>query len=222
MSYKGHTFETAPLGIYELCLDVIKKYGLSPKRILDLGSHHGQGLKLLGDASHCERYVMVEPMAKNVAVIRSVLASRSSDSIPHASMFPGIVGKEQGFAKFYELQDNDESSNLYNSRDVASYGKADETIVPVATFDDITGHMGGRIDFLKCNIEGGEYQLIHDGFFNLVDSFLVEVHNIHCPRGDGTWMNVLDFIAPLQNDFELISHGELYHKYCFVSGLRIA
>lgn len=221
MSYVGHITETAPLNIHELCLYTIKKYGLSPRRVLDLGAHHGQGLKLLGDASHCERYVMVEPMAKNISVIKGILASRNDDAIPKASLFPGVVGKEPGFVKFYELPDNDESSNLYNSRNIALYGKAQETNVSVATFNEIIDQLGGNIDFLKCNIEGGEYQLINDGFFNHVDAFLAEVHNIHCPRDNGSWMNVNDFIKSLQDKFELVSHGSLHHKYCFVSGRRL-
>jgi len=223
LTYHGHTRSTSHLDIWGLCLETIKNIiiarDMHPKRILDLGAHHGQGLRLLGTASGCERYVMVEPMPQNVDVILGILEHRGAR--PSAELFPGVIGRTPGTTTLFSLPGFDQSSNLFNTRGGA-YGDAVPVEVPIIDFPGIINMLGGDIDFMKCNIEGAEFALMDDGFFdNISDGFVLEAHNMHCPAAGGGYRNVQELIDGLKDDFDIVSHGTLEHKYCFLSGIRM-
>jgi hypothetical protein len=107
--------------------------------------------------------------------------------------------------------DDDQSGNLFSDRS-GRYGPSIPT--PVKTYDH-RSVLPVIIDFAKVNIEGGEYELIDTGFFDKVESFVMEVHNEHVPN-----MNIDYAINMLTRRFDLELWGERSYKYCFLNGKR--
>ena len=124
-------------------------------------------------------------------------------------LIEGVIGKREGEVEFYQLEnDDDQSGNMFSNRN-GQYGSAALTKVKVVDYTSLFK----KIDFVKCNIEGGEYQLLEDGFFDMVDSFVMEVHNVHVPG-----KNYKNVIETLQDKFDMEIWGNLNYKYCFING----
>lgn len=190
--------------IYDACLRVTE--GRSIETFVDLGARHGESFRLFGKHRNINRYVFVEPSPRCTPVIRKIV-----DSDPKKfSLVEGVLGNQDGEVTFYQLEnDGDQSGNIFSDRG-RSYGPATSTQVKMFDFRRV---FNGRIDFLKCNIEGGEYQLIEDGLFDEVNSFVMEVHNRHVPG-----KTYLDAINGLVTKFDLEVWGNVGYKYCFING----
>lgn len=221
--YVGHDNTTRDLTIHGLCLRLAQQHGLKPRVIVDLGAHKGEALQGLSPLlEDCERMILVEPSTVGIEAIFEALDRLDFDRAVKIWLVPGILGPKKGEAKLFEIPGNTESTNLFSDRE-GKFGPAEESTVEVFSWNDELGSAAGegaRIDLLKCNIEGGEYDLMDQGFFDLVDAFVVECHNRHVKREDGAFRQWTDLLAGLRDDFDLTSHGDLTHKYCFLTGVR--
>lgn len=181
---------------------------LDVKTIVDLGARWGEGYSLFGSKRPDSRYVFVEPSPKCVPRLEELIRKNSDRNI---ELVPGILGVEDADIDFFIFDsDNDQSGNIFTGRGGA-YGNTSKVKVKKFDYRKIFGH----IDFVKCNIEGGEYQLIKDGFFDIVDSFAMEVHNQHVENFD--YRNVLH---DLSDKFEIEIWGNVKYKYCFANGKK--
>lgn len=211
MTYIGHCNDTRHLDIFGICRRTIERTNATVATIVDLGAHHGEGVTLLGSQiPTCTRYMMVEPAPRCIEKIK-----QATDHQIHIELIEAILGIEDGSTKFYDLPDADASGNVYSARE--GYGPADMIDVKIIDWRKI---MPTPIDFVKCNIEGGEYELMEQGFFDNVQAFVIECHNKHVKNDDGNYRNVKELIDGLSKDFNIESHGTLSHKYCFISGIR--
>lgn len=212
MSYLYHNNETHNLDIHGLCLKTLIDFSKKPKNILDLGAHHGQGVKKLFDQlNNVEKYMMVEPAPKCIKIIENMLLELKNDKL---SLVSGVINKTEGEITFFDMPNTDESSNLFGAR--VGYGTPEEISVKMHPFQSL-----GHFDFVKCNIEGHEYKLIEDGFFDQVDSFLIEIHQRHVKKTNDEYYTITDAINVLKDKFDLVSHGQLQHKYCFLAGVKV-
>lgn len=215
MAYLGH-IDRHP-NIYHLSQEVIDSLGHPVDLLFDLGARHGEGLSELG--SRCSGdYVMVEPAPDCVPIVQSLLMKRI-ERVPQAHLFSFILGREEGELLLHTFQtDDDQSANLFSDRG-GRYGDSCSVSVRVRPYDVIDGRFPGRrIGFMKVNIEGGEYQLVEDGFFHdRVDAFVMEMHNGLAP--DRSWRDAVD---GLSDAFDITTYGDLGYKYCFASGVRCA
>ena len=192
--------------IYEACVKFTA--GKNLKSIVDLGARHGESYELFGYLHPESKYYFVEPSERCFSHINDIIAKYPQADI---SLIGGILGLSDGKTSFFQLgNDNDQSGNLFSDRG-GQYGEA--SVYDVKTFD--FRKIFKQIDFVKCNIEGGEYQLIDDGFFDIVDAFVMEAHNVHVPNKN--YKNVVD---RLSNEFELEVWGNVNYKYCFINGQR--
>lgn len=212
MGYIGHddglTKIYASSGIYGLCRHVTTDSELHT--IVDLGAHHGHGYAAFGVDHPDALYVMVEPVADCVEKIKEVISNNPTARI---NIVDGILGKEAGTAEINLFEsDGRQSSNLFSTRG-GVYGRSCVQVIKVHPYDVVPM----SIDFAKVNIEGGEYQLVQDGFFDRIDQFVMEVHNELIPNV--TYVDILT--GPLSADFELITCGSRSYKYCFCVGHRI-
>jgi FkbM family methyltransferase len=192
--------------IYDACSKICHDKVLDV--IVDLGSRHGEGYDLFGTKHPDSEYVFVEPSPRCISNIESVIRKNEERKL---RLIRGILGKERKEVNFYQLDhDNDQSGNLFSDRE-GIYGKANLLKVQMYDFRKEFEH----IDFLKCNIEGGEFDLIDAGFFDIVDCFVMEAHNRHVPN-----KTYRDVIEKLSSKFELEVWGNTSYKYCFVNGIK--
>jgi FkbM family methyltransferase len=191
-------------GIYELCRSVCRHPVLS---ILDLGARHGEGIGLLGLPLAELQYTAVEPSPRCLPYLISKAKLMSTF---HVKVVNGVLGPEAGETVLHILdRDGDQSANLFSNRS-GIYGGEELVTVPVIPYDA----MDARYNFAKVNIEGAEYSLISDGFFDRFDSFVLEAHNAHVPG-----MTYVDALAGLRQ-FDTWTVGDLGYKYCFIVGIR--
>lgn len=192
--------------IYDACLQFTA--GKQIANIVDLGARHGEGYELFGRHHPDASYTFVEPSNRCIPNINRLIEKYSEANL---RLIDGILSADNGEAEFYQLDnDNDQSGNLFSDRN-GQYGSATLQKVKVYDFKNFFE----KIDFVKCNIEGGEYQLIEDGFFDMVGSFVMEAHNVHVPN-----KNYLNIIESLASKFDLEVWGDVTYKYCFINGLR--
>lgn len=192
--------------IYDACVQITANRNIS--NIVDLGARHGEGYELFGRHHPEASYTFVEPSNRCIPNINKLIEKYSDANL---RLIEGILGQYDGEVEFYQLEsDNDQSGNLFSDRN-GQYGSAMIQKVKVYDFKNFFD----KIDFVKCNIEGGEYQLIEDGFFNMVDSFVMEVHNKHVPN-----KTYIDAIQKLRQNFDLEIWGDIFYKYCFINGQK--
>lgn len=192
--------------IYDACVQ--HNIGKKITSIVDLGARHGEGYELFGRHHPDASYTFVEPSNRCMPNINRLIEKYSGVNL---RLIDGILSRQDGEVEFYQLDnDNDQSGNLFSDRN-GQYGNA--TIQKVKVYD--FKNFFDKIDFVKCNIEGGEYQLIEDGFFDMVDSFVMEAHNVHVPGK--TYLNIIE---SLTYKFDLEVWGDVTYKYCFINGRR--
>jgi FkbM family methyltransferase len=192
--------------IYDACCSLTR--GKKIDTIVDLGARHGEGYERFGKYHEESSYVFVEPSPRCIPLVKNVIDRHPNRNL---SIIEGILGTKNCLVDFYQLEnDDDQSGNIFSNRS-GRYGDHDIVKVDMINFKDKFNH----IDFVKCNIEGGEYNLIDNGFFDIVDSFVMEAHNEHVKN-----KTYVDILRSLRDDFELEVWGNTNYKYCFVNGVR--
>lgn len=192
--------------IYDACCQVTKNKVITS--IVDLGARHGEGYELFGHNHANAAYTFVEPSNRCIPNINNIIKKYPNANL---RLIDGVLGASDGETTFYQLEcDDDQSGNLFSDRN-GQYGKPFECKVKIYDYKSIFT----QIDFVKCNIEGAEYKLIEDGFFDIVDSFVMEAHNAHVPN-----KNYRNVIAALGDKFDLSIWGDTTYKYCFINGVK--
>jgi FkbM family methyltransferase len=192
--------------IYDACVQFSQDKSI--KTIVDLGARHGEGYELFGIHHPDASYTFVEPSNRCIPNINQLIRKYPEAKL---TLIDGVLGTSNGETRFYQLEiDNDQSGNLFSNRN-GQYGRSSECVVKTYDYRPIFTH----IDFVKCNIEGAEYQLIEDGFFDIVNSFVTEVHNVHIPN-----KNYRNAVSALSDKFDLTVWGDVNYKYCFINGQK--
>jgi FkbM family methyltransferase len=191
--------------IYDACNKLTSNKRLNV--IVDLGARHGEGYEKFGINHPNSQFYFIEPSPRCLPHINKIIKKHGNN----LHVIDGVLGEKDKTIQFYQLHnDDDQSGNLFSDRK-KQYGPAKIIDVKMYDFKNIFKN----IDFLKINIEGAEYSLIEQGFFNLVDSFVMEVHNAHVPN-----KNYNDVLASLSTHFHLEIWGDTSYKYCFINGVR--
>lgn len=197
--------------IYEACNSLAQNLGLEKHLrpiIVDLGGRHGESYELFGCNYPSAKYYFVEPSDRCIPHINKVIESYPNRDL---CLIDGVLKTSEELIDFYQLdQDNDQSGNLFSDRH-GVYGEARLCKVKSYDYTKLFSH----IDFVKCNIEGAEYQLIEDKFFDIVDAFVMEAHNQHVPN-----KTYRDILSMLEDKFDLEVWGNTSYKYCFVNGTK--
>jgi FkbM family methyltransferase len=125
------------------------------------------------------RCLLVDPTRKHSDVLQSWC-----DREPNFEYLWAALGATSGRLQFFESRRDVSGSLLATHRNIAS-GDVDAYDVPVVTIDDLVEHVGGRIDVLKMDIEGAEFEVIDhasSGALRHVGQLLVEFHDITVPE----------------------------------------
>ena len=204
MAYLGHVGDLH-VSIYDLCSQLSTR--VSVRSFLDLGSRHGECLDHL-DFGPGAIYTLVEPSPRCLPHIMSTMECHSERDI---RLLEGVLGPSAGHVDLHVFEgDSDQSANIFSDRG-GRYGRTTLISVPILPYVSMDGHY----DMAKVNIEGAEYALMEDGFFDRLGSFVMEAHNVHVPGKKYT-----DLLDGLCGDFDITSHGDLSYKYCFLVGIR--
>ena len=180
--------------------------------IVDLGARHGEGYDRLGKYFKNAKYIFVEPSPRCIPIIIEKMKHIEGD----VELIQGVLGNTNRVTNFHLLEnDNDQSGNMYTDRN-GIYGQSSIIEIDVYDYKNFISNLG-HIDFLKCNIEGGEYELIETSFFDHVTSFVIEAHNRLV--GNKTY---IDIVNALQDKFDMEIWGDTSYKYCFINGIRKA
>jgi FkbM family methyltransferase len=98
----------------------------------------------------------------------------------HFEFHPAALGAACGMARFHESKVNISGSMLDNHRNVQS-DAVESYEVPVVTLEQaIQKARGSRVDLIKIDVEGVEYDVIEstaDGLFQGVPQWIIEFHH---------------------------------------------
>jgi FkbM family methyltransferase len=138
---------------------------LRPDVIVDLGAHVGFASLYFALIRPDARIVAVEANGELIPRIERNLAGTNA-TVVHAA-----IGGESGTRSFYRHL-NSWSSSLTRRHDWQ-----EEVRVPALTLDELRLRVGAEtVDLLKMDVEGAEWELLHDGFPEAVLAMIGEVH----------------------------------------------
>jgi FkbM family methyltransferase len=181
----------------------------TPDVILDFGARRGEGYELFGAQYPDATYIFIEPSPRCKSHIEAVIERYNTYNL---LLIHGILGDNAGLTKFFLFEnDNDQSGNLYSNR-TGTYGATELIDINIVSYDMIPHTI---IDFAKINIEGGEYELINSSFFQKIQMFVMEAHNMHVPG-----KTYKDVIETLKDEYDLHTCGDLSYKYCYIMGTK--
>ena len=150
--------------IREVWIDEVYRLPIafSPNVVVDFGAHIGIASLWFHRTYGCRRIVAVEPSPQNAALLRrNVAINRAPIDVVEAA-----VGPSDGTAFFSEGR----SSIL---GDVSKDGTRVRVISPAS----VIARLGGSIDLVKMDIEGGEGALLKAGdWLSGVKALIVEFH----------------------------------------------
>jgi FkbM family methyltransferase len=137
----------------------LKRFGVYPKCVFDIGAHHGQSAIEYVNEFPGSRVFAFEPVASNFAVLTSAA---------HQMITPVLaaVGDRAGKADIAISKNNSQAHSL--SRNL---GGATET-VDIITIDDFCSQRGLQPDFIKIDVEGFEMKVLAGATRTLTDKNL--------------------------------------------------
>jgi len=166
-------------GVYNLCDHFVINYFDKSSVIVDLGAGKGEFSSCILRKFPCCRIILVEPAPSQVKEIAKKFESQKKIEILEAA----IGNKTNNNARFY-LGKNWEENSLHKSLIV---GKEDQTEIKirVVTLKDIFSlyHLE-KIDLLKVDIEGAEWDVLENFSkldFERISQISVEFHDFLDP-----------------------------------------
>lgn len=141
--------------------------------IVDLGSNIGLTLRLWLERFPTARIVAVEPDPESMAICRrNVELARRLDAV---SFLECCIAARPGVRHLRRTGD-------HMSHSIVTEGGDESIAVSACTLDDVLGDLPeGRIDLLKCDVEGAEVELFRHPPSSLqrVDHLLIELHEAY-------------------------------------------
>jgi FkbM family methyltransferase len=119
---------------------------------------------------------LVDPTRKHRAVLQAYAARD-----PRFNYVCAALSAKRGHLEFFESDDNISGSLLATHRNV--HGKPTTRYeVPTLSLDDLIAEVGGRIDVLKLDLEGAEFELL----FSIAPTTLAAIGQLYVEFHDGT------------------------------------
>ncbi len=138
--------------------------GSRPRSVVDLGANIGLTSLWLCANYPVEKVVAVEPLPANAAMVRSNLAANDVQF----ELLEAATGPVPGEVRFATQEDSN-----------AGFVGDGNLVVPMVSMDQILERIGGHVDLLKMDIEGGEQALIVDGDVDWLDAIDVLIAELH-------------------------------------------
>ena len=155
------------LGEFDEALDLA---GPDPRLIIDAGGYIGVTSALFAQRYPGARVICLEPNSENAAIARQNMADFANVEVIEAALATStdtawLSDRGSGQWSFTITDLGDETRHLHEVR-----------VTSLPELLKCTGY--GRIDFLKLDIEGSEFELFEDAetWLHLVDVVAVELH----------------------------------------------
>jgi FkbM family methyltransferase len=153
-------------GIKEIFIEETYKQTLPPNAyILDCGANIGLSVIYLKWICPSATIIAFEPDANNFALLQKNIASHGLEKVELKNQ---AVWKEDAMLSF-------ESEGTMSSKIVSNEGSGQSVRIPAVRLRD---YLDKKIDFLKIDIEGAEFEVLLDisSHLSVVDNLFVEYH----------------------------------------------
>jgi len=125
------------------------------------------------------RCLLVDPTRRHSSVLEAWC-----DREPRFEYLQAALGSASGNMPFFESR-RDVSGSIFASHRNIAAGDFERYEVPVVTLDDLVQRMDGRIDVLKIDVEGAEFDVLaraRPDTLRLIGQILVEFHDGTVPE----------------------------------------
>jgi FkbM family methyltransferase len=125
--------------------------------VLDVGAHKGSFTVRAALTGPATRVHAVEPEPENLRRLDANIAlNRLGNVVVHAA----AIATDPGEALLYIAGPRGSGGNSLIREHLAGY-QAASVSVPTIRLDDLLEDAGGRVDFMKMDVEGAEYSVLH-------------------------------------------------------------
>lgn len=157
---------------------------LSPSLIVDAGAHIGLAVIKLRSLYPTATIVALEPDEKNFSILK-----KNVESLDNVFLLQGALGSSRSPSKM-NLNDRGTGNWGYSIVSSAAVDAKFSKPVKIFSLNDIEFKFGQKINFLKCDIEGGEYEILkHDAkLLHKIDAILIELHERIAPGTDAQFL----------------------------------
>jgi FkbM family methyltransferase len=153
-------------GIREVLINGVYRLpdGSRPTSLVDLGANIGLTSLWLCAKYPIAKVVAVEPLPANAAMLRSNLTANGVQF----EVLEAAIGPASGEVSFAAQDDSN-----------AGFVGDGNLVVPMVSMDQVLERIGGHVDLLKMDIEGGEQALIVEGKVDWLDAIDVLIAELH-------------------------------------------
>lgn len=181
---KGPTFLVRPYTSDSSCLQSITRdheyfpyFRVMPgDTVVDIGANIGSFSVYVAHQEPAARVIAVEPVGANVELLRKNVAENKLENV---AVVHAAVADHAGELTLYHGKDTWHASGSVFAIDATDQAKKET--VPCVTLADLLRSQGvGRIDFLKMDCEGAEYQILFslpDDIWKHIRKIALEYHN---------------------------------------------
>ena len=169
----------AALGIYDLAGFIMINSFCNLGVVVDLGAGKGEFSERLLEKSPSSRIILVEP---DPSLFREL--EKKFETQDNIEVFEAAIGNEENKNRKFYLNKNWMGNSLYESL-IPKKDIQGEIIIRTVTLKSIFSlfHIE-KIDLLKVNIEGGEWELFENfsmNDFNRIEQIVVQFHDFLDP-----------------------------------------
>ncbi len=161
----------------EVIFSTLKRFGFSPRHVMDIGANHGHWTRAALDYFPEAEYVLVEPQDHLKVCVQDLIESGHKIRWINAG-----VAEKSGTLRFY-ISDRDDSSTFLPREEQPQTRVASETMVEVKTLDDIlSAYNLPAPEMVKIDAEGFDLKVMQgaSSLIGKTDVFLLEA-GVICP-----------------------------------------
>lgn len=175
----------------ELALARLKRAGLNPKLVFDVGASYGPFAAVIGEHWPSAEVHCFEPEPEYANILTRLQAADSRVEFCQA-LVGAVARPEQDY--FFHLG---ASSVLQNSDDPAAASARDVRRARMITLDDYAKERGVRPDFLKIDVQGYELEVLKGAqqILSSIEVIFTEVNHIEIYRGAPLAAEVISWLA---------------------------
>jgi FkbM family methyltransferase len=182
----------------------LKKYGLNPINILDIGASDGSWSKFIKTIFTDSNVLSIE----GNPVLENLLKNNNSNYLIK------LLGNKSGIQTFYrnKTYNTCHGCSIYKEN-TEYYNESEEINLPIFRLDDL--NLQQKFDFIKIDVQGAEYDILQGGIKTVVDcKFLqLELNILEFNKSAPLASKVISFLDNLNfSILDILSHFYWNHR----------
>lgn len=193
--------------LLEILFANIKKMGMSPKHIMDIGANHGTWTRETLTHFPDAYFTMIEPQEWLKPSFQDLL-----DSNPKINYLPVGAGATPGSFKFTLVERDDSCSFRYTEEEARELGYK-QVDIPIITLNDLVKTNNLPIpDIVKIDAEGLDIEVLKGAsdLFGKTEIFMVEA-GVVIKEFDNSFLKMINFMD--QNGYRLFEITDLNRPF---------